>query len=81
MKTTVIKRPVRIGKRKTSISLEKIFWDGLHEIALFKKTSVPALLEQINERHDRGNLSSAIRLFVYNHYRMRMDKSRKRRKS
>ena len=74
MKTAVFKRSIRIHGRKTSVSLENEFWDGLHEIARFEETSVPALLDQINEERDNVNLSSAIRLFVYDYFRTRMEK-------
>jgi predicted DNA-binding ribbon-helix-helix protein len=72
MKTAVLRRSITLSGRKTSVSLENEFWVGLREIASLEKTSVPALLNQINDGRDNVNLSSAIRLFVYNHFRTRM---------
>jgi predicted DNA-binding ribbon-helix-helix protein len=68
-----------LGGRKTSVSLETEFWVGLDEIASLDKTSVLALLNRINDRRANVNLSSAVRLFVYNHFRRRMTKARYRK--
>jgi predicted DNA-binding ribbon-helix-helix protein len=73
MKTAVLRRSIRIRGRKTTVTLENEFWDGLHEIARIEETSVSELLNQINCERDITNLSSAIRLFVYNHFRARME--------
>jgi predicted DNA-binding ribbon-helix-helix protein len=64
MKSVVIKR-----WRKTSVSLENEFWDALHEIAEHENVAISALVEKINEGRNNINLSSAIRVFVFNHYR------------
>jgi predicted DNA-binding ribbon-helix-helix protein len=64
MNTAVIKRSVVINDKKTSVSLY-----GLPEIAAFKKMAVPALVEQIDRRRNTVNLSSTIRIFVFNYFR------------
>jgi predicted DNA-binding ribbon-helix-helix protein len=69
MQSSIVKRSVVIGGRKTSVSLEDPFWNGLREIAKLEKTSLSALVADINIRPLRGNLSSAIRLFVLDRLR------------
>ena len=69
MKTAVIKRSIMIGGRKTSISLEDEFWYGQLEIAAYKKMPVPTLVERIDHRRKTVNLSSAIRIFVFNYFK------------
>ena len=69
MKTAVLKRSIKINGKKTSISLEDEFWYGLLEIATYKKMAVPKLVEQIDNRRMIINLSSAIRIFVFNYFR------------
>lgn len=69
MKTAVIKRSIVIKEKKTSVSLEDEFWYGLPEIAASKKMAVPALVEQIDRRRNTVNLSSTIRIFVFNYFR------------
>ena len=79
MKTAVLKRSIEINGKKTSISLEDEFWYGLLEIATYKKMAVPALVEQIDNRRKIINLSSAIRIFVFNYFRGPARKRRRRR--
>jgi predicted DNA-binding ribbon-helix-helix protein len=59
----VVKRSVRIAGHATSVSLEPAFWEALNEIAARRRMSLNALLSRIDAGR-RGNLSSAIRLFV-----------------
>ena len=69
MKSVIIKRSILINGRKTSVSLENEFWDGLHAISELQKTKLSALLQQIDLDRRNANLSSAIRIFVLNYYR------------
>ena len=69
MKTVVIKRSVLINGRKTSVSLENEFWAGLHEIAKSRKTTAAKLVGEIERQRTTVNLSSAIRIYVYNYFR------------
>ena len=68
-KTYVIKRSILINGHKTSVSLEDEFWRGLHEVAHDKNTTVPTLVEEIDRTTNNRNLSSAIRVFVFNYFR------------
>jgi predicted DNA-binding ribbon-helix-helix protein len=64
------KRSITIAGHRTSISLEKEFWDGLADIAEAQKTSLAALVARIDRaRAAPVNLSAAIRIFVLDHYR------------
>ena len=57
------KRSVTIAGHRTSVSLEEAFWVALHGIAKARGQSVSELVAEI-DRVRRGNLSSAIRVFV-----------------
>ena len=65
-KSVVIKRSIIINGHKTSVSLENEFWHGLHDVARSKNAPVAKLVEQIDRDSDNVNLSSAIRVFVFN---------------
>jgi predicted DNA-binding ribbon-helix-helix protein len=67
-KSWIAKRSVRIGRHKTSVSLEDAFWQSFKEIATLKDMSVDQLVSIINEDRQHDNLSSAIRLFVLDYY-------------
>lgn len=66
---TVIKRSIVIAGHKTSVSLEDGFWSGLKEIAAARRSTLSDLVASIDTARTGGNLSSAIRLFVLEHYR------------
>jgi predicted DNA-binding ribbon-helix-helix protein len=69
MKSQVIKRSIVIAGHKTSVSLEDAFWRGLKEIARDRGITLSELVGTIDSDRQHGNLSSAIRLFVLDHYR------------
>ena len=69
MKSPVIKRSIVIAGHKTSVSLEDAFWKGLKEIADDRNVTLSDLCSSIDTDRHHGNLSSAIRLFVLDHYR------------
>jgi predicted DNA-binding ribbon-helix-helix protein len=69
MKSLVTKRSIVVGGHKTSVSLEEPFWKGLKEIAANRDLTLSELVGSIDSSRLNGNLSSAIRLFVLDHYR------------
>jgi predicted DNA-binding ribbon-helix-helix protein len=70
MKSPVAKRSVVINGHKTSISLEDAFWSAAKEIAAERGLTLSELIAMIdNDRGGRGNLSSALRLFILARYR------------
>ena len=71
----VRKRSVMLGGHKTSVSLEDQFWDRLHEIAASEGVTTAKLIERIDTKRTVHNLSSAIRLFVLDHFRTVSDKA------
>jgi predicted DNA-binding ribbon-helix-helix protein len=68
MKSPVVKRSIVIAGHKTSVSLEDAFWRSLKEIAVGRHTTLSDLVAAIDTERRHGNLSSAIRLFVLEHY-------------
>lgn len=69
MKSPVVKRSIVIAGHKTSVSLEDDFWDALKEIAARRNVTLSDLVANIDASRSQGNLSSAIRLFVLDHFR------------
>jgi predicted DNA-binding ribbon-helix-helix protein len=68
MKSTVVKRSIVLAGHKTSVSLEDAFWESLKDIAKARRVTLSELVGGIDTNREHGNLSSAIRLFVLNHY-------------
>ncbi|MGA7020185.1 MAG: ribbon-helix-helix domain-containing protein [Pseudolabrys sp.] len=75
MKSSVVKRSIVIDGHKTSVSLEDAFWTELKKIAHTQQVTLSDLVSKIEGAREQSNLSSAIRLFVLQHFRgdKRMD--------
>ena len=69
MRSPVVKRSIVVAGHKTSVSLEDAFWRGLKEIAMGRDLTLSEMVGAIDSGRAQGNLSSAIRLFVLDHYR------------
>jgi predicted DNA-binding ribbon-helix-helix protein len=74
MKSSVVKRSIVIAGHKTSVSLEDAFWRGLKEIARGRDMTLSELVAAIDDERRYGNLSSAIRICVLDHYRGQGDR-------
>ena len=68
MQSEVFKRSIVLNGHKTSVSLENGFWLGLKEIAFDRGISLAALVAEVDSERSGPNLSSALRLYVLNHY-------------
>lgn len=64
-----MKRSIVIAGHKTSVSLEDQFWTSLKEIATENGQTASECVHAIDINRKEGNLSSAIRLYVLEHYR------------
>jgi predicted DNA-binding ribbon-helix-helix protein len=69
MKSQIVKRSIELNGHKTSVSLEDEFWHALRRIAALRDRPLPDMLQTIDAARGNGNLSSAIRVFVLEHYR------------
>jgi predicted DNA-binding ribbon-helix-helix protein len=64
-----IKRSLVINGRKTSIALEKEYWEGLAEIADSQGRSFATLIEEIGKLSSSNGLASSVRVFILRHFR------------
>ena len=64
LRSPVVKRSIVVCGHKTSVSLEEPFWTSMKDIAAQRGTVLSALVSEIENNRQQGNLSSAIRLFV-----------------
>ena len=64
-----VKRSFTIDGHRTSISLEEPFWTALRDIAKHERTPVAKLVRRIDQERDDGGLSSAVRIWILDHYR------------
>ena len=68
---SVVKRLVVLAGHKTSVRLEDAFLQGFKDIATSRRYTLSDLIKSIDIDRERGNLSSAVRLFVLSHYQGR----------
>lgn len=68
MRAGIVKRSVKVGDRETSVSVEEVFWSGLRQIAKSRRVPVHRLLAEIEVDAGEANLSSAIRVAVFQHF-------------
>jgi len=64
MKSPIAKRSIVVAGRKTSVSLEEAFWNDMKEISSLRNMTLSELVDEIDSKRQKGNPSSAIRLFV-----------------
>lgn len=67
--TRPVKRSFTIAGHRTSISLEAAFWDALRTLAAQERVPVAQLIARIDQARDGGGLSSAVRVWILDHYR------------
>ena len=75
MKSPVVKHSIVVAGHRTSVSLEAGFWKALREIADARQMTLSDMVAAIDSERQHANLSSAIRLFVLDHYRSVAKKS------
>ena len=64
-----VKRSFTIAGHRTSISLEAAFWDALKAAATVERVPVATLIGRIDAARGASGLSSAVRVWVLQHYR------------
>jgi len=64
-----IKRSFTIAGHRSSISLEAAFWEALKAAALEERLPVVQLVARIDGARGGGGLSSAVRVWILQHYR------------
>ncbi len=70
----VDKHSLTIDGHRTSISLERAFWDALRRIAAARGSPIAALVAEIDATRGAANLCSAIRVYVLTSYRHGADR-------
>ena len=69
LQSLVLKRSTIIDDHRTSVSLEDDFWNALKDIAHKRSETLSDLIASIDHNREFANLSSALRVFVLQHYK------------
>ena len=71
-KSLVRQRTIVVAGHKTTVRLEDQFFEALKEIATERGSTLQDLVTSIDGDRHGSNLSSAIRLFVLEHYQFQL---------
>jgi predicted DNA-binding ribbon-helix-helix protein len=66
----IVRRKIKVGERPIYLSLEVEFWTGFRDIARSEGMTLAQLLATIMNEHGTHTVSSAVRVFVLEHFRM-----------
>ena len=79
LKSLALKKSVSINGHSTSVNIEGAFWNAFEEIAVGRNISANALVSKIDSERQVANLSSAIRVYVVEHYRLAANANARKR--
>ena len=64
----LIKKSITLKNHRTSLSLEKEFWDAIYKIAEKEKSSIQSLISGIDINR-KSSLASSTRDFILQYYK------------
>jgi predicted DNA-binding ribbon-helix-helix protein len=67
--STLLNRNVWIGRKRTSLRLERPMWQALEEVARNSELTIHAVCTLIDERRCQSSLTAAVRVFLLSYYR------------
>jgi predicted DNA-binding ribbon-helix-helix protein len=60
---------VVVGGHRTSVRLEPVMWDALHDIARRRRVTMHDLVTHIDRERTASSLTAAIRVYIVDFYR------------
>ena len=76
--TRPLKRSFTIKGHRTSITIEREFWDALRQAAASEQTTLAALVAAIDRERGAAGLSSAVRVWLLDYFRSQPGKENAR---
>ena len=64
----LIKKSITLKKHRTSLSLEREFWEALNKIAENENSSIQSLISEIDINR-KSSLASSTRVFILQYYK------------
>lgn len=65
----MICRVMTINGRRTSVRMERRFWEALEDVAQHRRLTMAALVSQIDERRGAAPLTRVLRITAVSHFR------------
>jgi len=67
--SSLVIRNVVVGGHRTSVRLEPVMWDALHDIARRLRVTMHDLVTDIDRARTASSLTAAIRVYIVDFYR------------
>ena len=67
--SSLVIRNVVVGGHRTSVRLEPVMWDALHDIARRRRVTIHDLVTAIDRERTASSLTAAIRVYIVDFYR------------
>src|SRR6266851_7665315 len=67
--SSLVIRNVVVGGHRTSVRLEPVMWDALHDIARRLRVTMHDLVTDIDRERTASSLTAAIRVYIVDFYR------------
>jgi predicted DNA-binding ribbon-helix-helix protein len=67
--SSLIIRNVVVAGHRTSVRLEPVMWEALHDIAARRGLSIHELVTEIDSQRATPGLTAAIRVYIVSYYR------------
>ena len=67
--SSLVIRNIVVGSHRTSVRLEPVMWDALHDIARRLRVTMHDLVTDIDRARTASSLTAAIRVYIVDFYR------------
>jgi predicted DNA-binding ribbon-helix-helix protein len=67
--SSLVIRNIVVGGHRTSVRLEPVMWEALHDICTRRKVTIHDLVTEIDRERTASSLTAAIRVYIVDFYR------------
>jgi predicted DNA-binding ribbon-helix-helix protein len=67
--SSLVIRNVVVAGHRTSVRLEPVMWDALHDIVAQRRVTVHDMVTEIDRERTASSLTAAIRVYIVDFYR------------
>ncbi|HKS87897.1 MAG TPA: ribbon-helix-helix domain-containing protein [Stellaceae bacterium] len=67
--SSLVIRNIVVGSHRTSVRLEPVMWEALHEIARRRHMTIHDLVTAVDRERTASSLTAAIRVYIVDFYR------------
>ncbi len=69
MASTLVCRNVTVSGHRTSVRLEPVMWDALHELCHREAMTTHAICSMVNREREESSLTAGLRVYIMSYFR------------